>query len=289
MADNSNYILNQLQQHTVQPPADAFEKAWQAIVQDEGNAGGNELAADRKIFAQLQEHELAAPAFDFNTIIDKPAKKTFHIPAYWLRAASVLLILASGGILYFTVFYKKGTPVTNYTTQGVTKDSSAVIAANKINDPANKVSDTAANNNAVAAGSSSIKPKKKIFIAGKAASSQKRSENKLNSSEGQLFENDMMLTLVNYKSRDWQRFFTKAVTEKKITLSKYSYHNLSDKMVEMLQDMYLVKGNGKPSRKAKKTKRKFEKWRKKDEKYFDKELQKNPTDIIDLSDFILKK
>jgi hypothetical protein len=52
--------------------------------------------------------------------------------------------------------------------------------------------------------------------------------------------------------------------------------------------MYLAKGNGKPTRKAKKTKRKFEKWRKKDERYFDKNLQKNPADIIDLSEFILK-
>lgn len=288
MADNSNNILNQLQQHTVQPPADAFEKAWQYIVQDEGGAG-DAVTADRNVFAQLQKHELAAPAFDFNAVVNQPAKKPFHIPAYWLRAASVLLILVAGSILYFTVFYKKETPVTNFATQRITKDSSSVIAENKIDAPAKKVSDIVVNRNAVAAGSSSIKPKKKIFIAGKATSNQKRSENKLNSSEGQLFENDMMLTLVNYKSHDWQRFFTKAVTEKKITLSKYSYHNLSDKMVEMLQDMYLVKSNGKPSRKAKKTKRKFEKWRKKDEKHFDKDLQKNPTDIIDLSDFILKK
>jgi hypothetical protein len=109
-----------------------------------------------------------------------------------------------------------------------------------------------------------------------------------NQGEGQLYDNDILFTLVNYKNRNWQQFFTKAITDKKITLNKYSYHNLTDKMVEMLQDMYLAKGNGKPTRKAKKTKRKFEKWRKKDERYFDKNLQKNPADIIDLSEFILK-
>ncbi len=58
-------------------------------------------------------------------------------------------------------------------------------------------------------------------------------------------------------------------------------------MVAMLQDLYVTKKNGKMARKAKKAKKKFDKWRKKDEKYFDKEPDKNPADIIDLSDFLM--
>ena len=59
-------------------------------------------------------------------------------------------------------------------------------------------------------------------------------------------------------------------------------------MVAMLQEVYLTKKNGKLARKAKKAKKKFEKWKKKDEKYFDKDLDKNPADIIDLSEFLMK-
>jgi hypothetical protein len=77
------------------------------------------------------------------------------------------------------------------------------------------------------------------------------------------------------------------VADKTITLNKYSWVGLSDKMTAMLQDIYGTKKNGKPTRKAKRTKKKFEKWRKKDEKHFDRNMQRNPADIIDLSDWIL--
>ena len=92
---------------------------------------------------------------------------------------------------------------------------------------------------------------------------------------------------MNYKENGKDKLFYKILSEKKVALNQYSYISLSDKMVGMLQNMYATKKNGKPARKAKKMKKKFEKWRKKDEKYFDKGLNKNPADIIDLSDFLM--
>ena len=53
--------------------------------------------------------------------------------------------------------------------------------------------------------------------------------------------------------------------------------------------MYEVNDKGKPTKKAKKLKHKLAKWKKKDESYFDRNPQKNPLDIIDLTEFILKK
>ena len=59
-------------------------------------------------------------------------------------------------------------------------------------------------------------------------------------------------------------------------------------MAEYLKGMYEVNDKDKPTRKSKKLKAKLAKWKKKDESYFDRSLQKNPLDIIDLGEFILK-
>ncbi|MBL0355452.1 MAG: hypothetical protein IPP72_00525 [Chitinophagaceae bacterium] len=287
MADNSNNILKQLQQLEILPPAGAFEKAWQAIVQNELAAEGDIADAERIIFARLQEHELAAPPLDFSRIHKTTEQKINRIiPVYWLRAAAVLLLVAAGSILYFSVFRKNENSPAHYAGTGMVKDSAGEIAKNDTADSASR--QTASVNTTPAVVATEVQQKK--TIANNFVNKTKRNANaNFSSGEGQLYENDVLLTLVNYKSQDWEAFFTKAVTEKRITLNKYSYHNLSDKMVELLQETYLTKNNGKPARKARKTSRKFEKWRKKDEKYFDKYLQKNPADIIDLSEFILKK
>ena len=74
----------------------------------------------------------------------------------------------------------------------------------------------------------------------------------------------------------------------KITIDRFSYVNISDKMNTILQTMYTIKGNNKPTRKAKKLRATMEKWKKRDEKHFDASIHSNPLDIIDLSEFILK-
>jgi hypothetical protein len=289
MADNSNNILNQLQQHSVQPPAGAFEKAWQAIVQEEQDTAKNDVDADRKTFSQLQEHTMVAPAFDFNAI-SKTKPPSRIIPVAWLRAAAVLLLLGIASFLYFGVFKQQPKNLADNFATSPAATNNAPLVNNKQADDYNKKDTLSTITPPVATAIVKPAPSKKNSTAINNAGIKKSNTavKTNNQREGQLYDNDMLFTLVNYKNRNWQQFFTKAITDKKVTLNKYSYHNLTDKMVEMLQDMYLVKGNGKPTRKAKKTKRKFEKWRKKDEKYFDKNLQKNPADIIDLSEFILK-
>lgn len=293
MADNSNNISTRLQQHGIEPPADAFAKAWQAIVQQEAAGDNNEMTAEKKIFSQLQEHTIPSPGFDFDVISGKKSKRSVPlIPAAWIRAASVILILTVGGIFYFNLSNKK-TPVTNSVAASSSPDTVNLVSNRSFTDTFQRGetgNDTIAAITAMPSNSSIEKGTAQPVLKNALISTRRKAGTvKIkNNGEARLYENDLLLTLVNYKAQDWQQFFTKAVTDKKITLNKYSYHNLSDNMVAMLQDMYLVKSSGKPTRKARKTKKKFEKWRSKDEKYFDKDLQKNPSDIIDLSEFILK-
>ena len=67
-----------------------------------------------------------------------------------------------------------------------------------------------------------------------------------------------------------------------------SYVTVSEKMNEIFKKMYSTKKNNKPTIKAKRLKAKLEKWKKYDEKHFDTNMQNNPVDVIDLSEFILK-
>jgi hypothetical protein len=101
---------------------------------------------------------------------------------------------------------------------------------------------------------------------------------------------DVLYKLVNYKYREAEQFMAalSASPQKRISIDRYSYINVSEKMNGLLQRMYETKKNGKPTGKARRTKKIMEKWKKADAEYFDRNLSKNPLDIIDLSEFILK-
>lgn len=276
MADNSFNILNHLQQHNIEPPAGVFDKVWQLIVQHEQPQALPEMQPERVIFSKLQDHSITAPALNFTAITQQTQKKSsWSIPLYWQRAAGLILVLASASILYFLVFRRPHTVPDNYAAGAKKKSDSALLIASAFQaDSTVETTSTAGSR----------------LAPGKREKSNSAPALTVTFSDGNtlLYENDLLLTLVNYKGNEWEHFFTQAVAERRVSLNKYSYHQLSDKMVLMLQDTYLTKRNGKPSWKAKRTKRKFEKWKKKDEKYFDKDLQKNPADIVDLSEFILK-
>lgn len=299
MADNSKNILKKLQQMSIQPPADAFDKAWGIAVPKQNNLpiSQNPIPEnmEQKIFASLQDYSMHAPPLNFIDLKNKaaenaiPSRHPKQIPAYLTKAAAVLLILAAAVALYFTVFNKRKSITAEYATGNTNNNPQNTITSNKNSDTLTKsivVANPVAENEGRTA--TLNENSKKEFLSRHIAKKQNKSKVTFsNGGEAKLYDNDVLLTLTSYSGNDWKQFFSNAVEDKRITLNKYSYLNLSDKMVEMLQNTYLTKKNGNPSRKAKKTKKKFEKWRKKDEKYFDKNMQKNPADIIDLSDFTL--
>ena len=284
MADNSNNILKQLQQHTMQPPADAFEKAWERCMHESA-----EDTADRNAFGKLKDFGLNAPDIDLKKIMSGEKavvekKKTFAIPAAWMRAAVVLLLIGAGTILYIIMYNKKDAGESYAAAEEIKNTPAAKNNDSNIVAAINIDSESGPKNNSLISNAGS-----KNFAGTNVAAVKK---NKIGSrgytgNENSFTYNDVFYTLVNYKESGRDKWFYKILSAKKITLNQYSYINLSDKMVAMLQELYLTKRNGKTARKAKKAKRKFDKWRKKDEKYFDKKTDKNPADIIDLSDFLM--
>jgi len=69
-----------------------------------------------------------------------------------------------------------------------------------------------------------------------------------------------------------------------ITIDEYSSLQVSKPIVDMIKQLHQTKKSGKPSRKAKKIKKKLERWKAKDEQYFSN--SKSALDPIDLGKLI---
>jgi len=280
MADKYSNILKPLQEHELTPPAGAFEKAWENILLlNEGTDHSEE--ASKNAFEKLQAFSIQAPELDFRSLLrgekNSPAKKqTIVISQNFKRLAAVLALAVTGAFIYMAAMPddKNGVNNEQYAGARMNKES----AGNLLIDSAQ---DTTALTGAAA-------QQPALAKAATTTGNTKKEKKRHYSEQAGFYNNDLFFTLVNYKEYGKEKLFTKALKEKRVTLNQFSYVNLSDKMVAMLQEVYLTKKNGNMARKAKRAKRKFEKWKKKDEKYFDKELEKNPADIIDLSEFLMK-
>jgi|GEM_PF-1938281 len=285
MAGKYSNILNPLQEYELTPPAGAFEKAWEKILLQQEGLDSSEDAT-KNAFQKLQGYHMEAPELDFKTLLtgDKKSverKQAKLISVNLLKVAAVMAIAVTGALVYVAISKQKSSDT------GSGQYAGAQQAGRQDNRSAdgNTLLDSVQHTSAVAA--TDLHPS----VSQKSGTVQKRTRQKGRvplGDQGSFYNNDLFFTLVNYKEYGKEKLFTKALKDKRVTLNQYSYVNLSDKMVAMLQEVYLTKKNGKLARKAKKAKKKFEKWKKKDEKYFDKELDKNPVDIIDLGEFLMK-
>jgi hypothetical protein len=74
----------------------------------------------------------------------------------------------------------------------------------------------------------------------------------------------------------------------KVHLDQYTNIVISKQVIAMIKEMYQVRSNGKPTRRARKMKERLEDWKKADEKHFDSTAFFNAADPFDLAEFILK-
>ena len=98
-------------------------------------------------------------------------------------------------------------------------------------------------------------------------------------------EGDLWIKLVSFQTNQGAvENWINSTGEKRITIDEYSTLHVSDRVVNMMKALRETKANGKPTRKAIKTKKRMEKWKQKDEQYFSKD--KSPLDPIDLGKLI---
>lgn len=103
-----------------------------------------------------------------------------------------------------------------------------------------------------------------------------------------LTDNSLLATFTNYHYPQLRNFLTENKKEqsRKIRLDQYTNISLSGLMVAALKDLYDLRPDGSPTRKAKKTRQRLEKWNEEDKSQFDLRYNSNPLDPIDLAEFL---
>jgi len=104
-----------------------------------------------------------------------------------------------------------------------------------------------------------------------------------------LVDNDLLFTFTSFRYPQIAGFINpEADHDLKIHIDQYTNITLSPVMAGFIKDLYGSRNNGKPTRKARKTKERLEKWQAEDQKRFDSSRLSNPLDPFDLADFLFR-
>ncbi len=295
----TNKIFKDLQDFAVDPPPGFFAKLWEKIrgtrhADDhltQAEFPGDDSAIDySKLLSELRSYtdkDIAPPSFDDIKIaaltslqkkdpLTEPRKKTASFSLLYKIAAAAIFTGAA-----FIIYY-------NISSKETTEQKNGIAITNKADSNRTNTTATVHSNN-IAAADSIIK--EKTAVANNENIVNKVFENSFPERNVKVsnFYNDFIYMFTNFRYEQARTFLSDIKKNQKISLNSYSYVNVSDKMASFLKKMYAVNRKNKPTRKAKKMRAKLAKWKKKDEANFDKNLKKNPMDILDLSEFILKK
>jgi hypothetical protein len=228
--------------------------------------------------ARLQQYEIPPPPFlwliigqQFGITSRTPLWKKWHIPA-----AACLLLVAAGWIIY--------------------RSSTAAPAPQK--PPATSIQQPVAST----AGRSIHRdpaPQKKNVSGITPAGADKADSTAITrpvrrpfSIEGQsipVADNDLLAAFASFTYPDIPPYLTSPVDKPlRIYIDQYSNVYVSKNMLGMIKEMYQVRANGKPARKARRARRRLDDWKQKDIRHFDNNRETNPLDPLDLAEFIFK-
>lgn len=288
MEDNAN-ILKELQHLEVQPPEGLYSAIWNAV-SGESNPDTYSPIPDlatttpeTKIinldipvqFSQLKDYiaeDAQPPTFEKvfqskETIVKQQDRS--GLKYNWRKIAAIFLLLVTAGIaiIVYNGKMNKGNDslANNFIGNSATIDSAALNEHSK----------------------SHGNDKKKVNREDIEFSTKASTHISKNVSTA-FINADFIYLLTSFNPETAELFMQDLASKSVLYLNRFSYVNISDKMREFLETMYKTKHNKKPTRKAKKARQKLEKWKQADENYFDNGSGKNPLDIIDLSEFILK-
>jgi hypothetical protein len=272
-------ILQQLKDHPVPPPADIADAIHKNIAAEKKEAEEN---APLESIGQLRDSSIAPPAFLLDNIVAAKPKtnsaKVIPFRKYFTAAAAVLLVIVAIALLTRLSGKKEATqkelvhqstgsqPV--YTAP-LKKDPVGFTVIEKNVDEVDKIP---SQNN-----------KKSVHhrvhkISGTAT---------IDDADFAIRENDLLYSFTSFNYNNLPAFITNENTEAvKVRIDRSASITLSEGMVGMMKRMYQQKRNGKPTAKARREKRKLQRWKNADAKFFDKNVEKNPMDPLDLAEFI---
>jgi hypothetical protein len=306
--EHKQNILHQLQDYSATPPPGLFDKVWQTLqnssLSDTMNNASIINTGDGHPPAELdflRAVAVAPPAYMFsqvanvvlhpdNAIAAPPAKVVRKNFGWWKKAAAAAVLLLFGIAVVYQLMQNKtetdAVAILPSKTGNEAVTQPAMPATGSAG--ANLANDSNTQQSIVQKATTGQTTKK--YREGRAKWQNQYSEKGQQSNALAFAGTDVLYKLVNYQYQDATAFMTAlaASPQRRISIDRYSYVNVSEKMNGLLQRMYETKKNGKPTGKARRTKKRLEKWKKADAEYFDSKLSKNPLDIVDLSEFIFK-
>ncbi len=270
--DSRPDIWYQLREHQTPPPPEALSRLRESLSGLNGT------------LQRLQQQEHTPPAHlresIANAIADQPRKRSLYV--YGSIAASFLLLFA-GYIVYRTLITNnpairqqdhaivRRSPVN---ASGPTTSGSTVADTLKANDSTRATINTSIASLS-ASDSISVRLHRPMMV-------------NLDGHHLHLVDNDPLFTFTSYHYPDIAKYMEQETEEIKISVDRYTNIVVSKQAAALLREIYKTRSNGKPTRRARKTKEKLEYWKKTDEKRFDGARSLNPADPIDLAEFIFK-
>jgi hypothetical protein len=286
MPDQLDNILNRLKDHDETPPGFLMDRILHAF-ENEERQDNNFVVR----FNGLREFSVEVPAYHLEKISARlwPAAKTPSQPGIvkllqqYRVAASLVLLLTAGWLLYKSNFFNKET------NQELVKVPLPVVVpplADK--DTANEKAKTGADSVSIAdnRAKSNREFTGRIFANdfGYGQKIKPPGENMV-----KLADNDLLYTIINCNYEMLKPYLEKGAPKMVVTIDQYSAVTVNEKMLDFMKVMYKTKKNQKPTAKAKKAKASLDKWKKKDQQYFDQDTSKNAIDVMDLTEFIIEK
>jgi hypothetical protein len=293
-------IWHHLRDHQTPPPPEVIQRLKQALseinadanlaaVPDDNGAG----AQERLRLERLQQEPIVPPAFLRGSILnaitrseEAPPPGALRVfPKKWLYsgiAASLLLLLASVTMYKILISDKSGSYDKNNAKAKIAPIASSGATVDTV-----KASDSAAATNIASVEDMPSAATDSISSAVTAKPEHWRL--RLDGHSIRLVDNDPLLTFTSYHYPEMGSFMEqKAGEEIKINVDQYTNILVSKQAAAMIREMYKTRSNGKLTRKARKMKERLEGWKKADEKRFDSTTRFNPTDPLDLAEFIFK-
>jgi len=281
--DNRPDIWRRLQDHQMPPPPGAFDRLQHALPAPEDDTPGR--------LKRLQQRDENPPAFIRLSINQRIAgSPTGHLrrmrpTRFFYAVTAACFILLTGLTIYKTIFSHKPPPPA--TQMAIAHPPPAAADGKPFPDSAfNR--DTVGTAAALAAHvTDSINP----TLTATAATEVRDHPYTLfiDTHPLPLVDNDLFVTLTSFKYPEVAAYVGKGQDQTlKVHLDQYTNIFISRQVAGMIKQMYETRPNGKPTRKARKMKERLDGWKKADEKRFDSTATFNPTDPIDLGDFIFK-
>lgn len=280
--DNRPDIWYHLRDHQTPPPPELLPRLYQSLFRLDGKDKTIPDEEGNGALERLQQQQVTPPVFlreSITGIIHKSKPDRFRV----IHIAATFLLLLTG----FTIYKTLTTGKSNLSAKNNTIIKETPIVSIQTGDTL-KSGDTARMATTASSGNLPVAATDSMPTA-TIAKHDRSWTLRLDGHSIYLVDNDPLFTFTSYHYPDIGNYMEQKTGEEiKIHIDQYTNIVVSKQAAAMIREMYKIRSNGKPTRRARKMKERLEDWKRADEKHFDGAASFNPADPVDLAEFIFK-